>query len=281
MKKTIIQSARLILLAVIFSLGLGIAFAWTGPQSSPPPTTGSVNVSAPLNTGSVDQVKAGGIWVNALVSTNGLIVQNGNIKTHANTPEGTGLEIYNDSKSASDKASYWAIHNMTGNYGNKLSFWPYNNNPCVGGIMCAPVLDLWDNGNVTTPLNTAFEAGFISGTINAGAYIVWNNILSNIGSNYNNSNGLYTAPVAGMYVFGFNILLPNAGTGEYRYEFWKNGARYNGIIKTKTVTGWDTIQGTITTHLNAGETMGIRYNQGTGAAYPDGQYNRFWGYLQG
>ena len=56
MKKIILENVRLMILATIFSLGLGISFAWTDPASAPP--TG--NVLTPINRGASAQVKAGG-----------------------------------------------------------------------------------------------------------------------------------------------------------------------------------------------------------------------------
>ncbi len=146
----------------------------------------------------------------------------------------------------------------------------------------SPLLIVQNSGNVLKPSNSAFEAKYCGPTAySAGSYIVWETVLSNIGSNYSATTGLYTAPVAGTYVFGFNTLMNQTGTGEYRYEFWKNGALYDSIIETKPAAGWDTIQGTISTKLNAGDTMGIHYTTGTGATYTDCGYDRFWGYLQG
>ncbi|MDD2716459.1 MAG: hypothetical protein PHW04_11275 [Candidatus Wallbacteria bacterium] len=147
-------------------------------------------------------------------------------------------------------------------------------------------------GRVTKPYQPAFVARF-SGTNNPGSWVVWNIVETNIGNCYNSSNGNFYAPVAGMYVFGFNLLLPYAGSQEYRYAFYKNSALYNCIIGYKNYdyylayyygTGfsyWQTLQGTITVYLNAGEYIGIFYVSGTGATYNDPNYDCFWGYLQG
>ena len=128
----------------------------------------------------------------------------------------------------------------------------------------------------------AFEVKLCSNVVNAGAYVTWETIVNNIGSYYSTATGLFTAPVAGTYIFGFNILLPNATAGEWRFEFWKNGAIYDGIIHYKTTAAvWQGTGGTIVTRLSVGDTIGIRYASGAGAAYIDCNYNRFWGYLLG
>lgn len=111
--------------------------------------------------------------------------------------------------------------------------------------------------------------------------MVWETVLSNIGNAYNATTGKFTAPIAGVYTFGFNTLMNNAGSGEYRYEFIKNEVLYNSIIAQKTANTWQTIQGTITTYLNANDVIWISYGTGTGATYTDCNYNRFWGRFGG
>lgn len=74
MKRIILENVRIALVGIIFSLGVGVAFAWTGPTTPPPSSTGSVNVPAPINLGSASQIKQGGLWLNSLGIDNGLTV---------------------------------------------------------------------------------------------------------------------------------------------------------------------------------------------------------------
>jgi hypothetical protein len=142
-------------------------------------------------------------------------------------------------------------------------------------------LSVLPDGSVTTPAQPAFEAKLCSTVVNPGSPMIWESVLSNVGNGYNPANGVFTAPIAGTYVFGFNTLMNFAATGEFRYEFFKNGALYNGVIRTKAASGWETIQGTDQIYLNAGETIYINYSTGTGPTYIDCHYNRFWGRLSG
>ncbi|MDP2927635.1 MAG: hypothetical protein Q8N80_02405 [Candidatus Omnitrophota bacterium] len=153
-----------------------------------------------------------------------------------------------------------------------------SNNYTAGITNNAMIID--PAGLVTKPVQTAFVATY-SGAISAPNTVIWGNILTNIGSNYNTATGIFTAPVAGMYIFGFNILLPNLGTGEYRLAFWKNGAIYDSIIYVKPLASWHTMGGTVAVYLNLNDTMRIQYELGTGALYSDVSYNKFWGYLLG
>ncbi len=55
--------------------------------------------------------------------------------------------------------------------------------------------------------------------------IVFANAALNVGSHYNNSNGRFTAPVAGRYLFVFNGLIDNDASGAHRNcALFKNGS---------------------------------------------------------
>lgn len=135
-------------------------------------------------------------------------------------------------------------------------------------------------GNIQAPDQVSFEAKNCSGSVSSGSVLVWETVNHNIGGHYNNATGVFTAPVAGVYQFGFNTLANNAGAGEYRYGFYKNGAPENLMITVKAANTWETVQGTLMTKLNAGDTIDIRYTMGTGVTYTDCNFNRFWGRLE-
>jgi len=64
---------------------------------------------------------------------------------------GAAVNITNTGKTATGTANYWNIYNMSGGYGNKLSFWAYAaTNACAGGL-CQDTLDIYDNGVVHVP----------------------------------------------------------------------------------------------------------------------------------
>ncbi len=136
------------------------------------------------------------------------------------------------------------------------------------------------SGNIIAPDQVFFEAKNCSATNNPGSWIVWETELSDTSNVYNSATGIFTAPVAGVYQFGFNSLMNSAGGGEFRYGFFKNGSTNNIIITQKAANTWQTIQGTWTTKLAVGNTVGVHYVSGTGANYTDCNYNRFWGRLE-
>ncbi len=137
-------------------------------------------------------------------------------------------------------------------------------------------------GNILAPDQVSFLAKDCSDSVSPGtsSILIWETVEHNVGSAYNATTGVFTAPVAGVYHFGFNTLMNNAGSGEFRYGFYYNGAHGNIIIAQKGANLWQTIQGTIIKKLNAGDTVDIRYTAGTGVSYNDCNYNSFWGRLE-
>ena len=70
------------------------------------------------------------------------------------------------------------------------------------------------SGRVTTSTNRpAFVARRTSGS--STGIITFDTVLLNQGSHYDNSNGRFTAPIAGLYSFSFNVLSDHNGSNAY------------------------------------------------------------------
>ncbi|MBX4216066.1 hypothetical protein KW797_03900, partial [Candidatus Parcubacteria bacterium] len=70
------------IVALILSLGVSYVYAWVGPTATAP----AANVAPPLNTGSVAQVKSGGIWAGSLGADGG-VVAGGAIYSTVDNPQ--------------------------------------------------------------------------------------------------------------------------------------------------------------------------------------------------
>jgi hypothetical protein len=71
------------------------------------------------------------------------------------------------------------------------------------------------SGRITTPNQPAFsvtDLTFPSGTSGVGT---GGTVVSNVGSHYNTSNGRFTAPVSGTYLFGLSVQAFNSGSTTY------------------------------------------------------------------
>lgn len=61
----ITQTIKVLVLALVLSFGLSYVYAWTAPTATPP----GGNTAAPINTGSTNQIKIGGLTMDVATST--------------------------------------------------------------------------------------------------------------------------------------------------------------------------------------------------------------------
>jgi hypothetical protein len=101
------------------------------------------------------KLQAGGLTVPGQLTTN-IINASDNINVSNKTNEGGRIRILNALKNGkADQTSDWSIWNMTGDYGNKLSFWRYNGD----GKNAGSALDIFDNGTVNVSNNVVLNTG--------------------------------------------------------------------------------------------------------------------------
>lgn len=86
----------------------------------------------------------------------------GHILSNVSANEGGALFLENSLKTASDLSYRWALYNMTGQYGNSLQFWNYNQ----AGTMYGPRFVLTDNGNVGIGTTTPSAPLYVKGGAN-------------------------------------------------------------------------------------------------------------------
>ena len=142
-------------------------------------------------------------------------------------------------------------------------------------------------GSVTKPLNPSFQARYPAVTAGGNATIVFSGTIHNIGSHYNTSTGVFTAPVAGSYLFSFVILMDPSGTNHYaRVLFAKNGTsgnvNYGDSLESADYDvqqDYQSLGMTAVIYMNANDTMRLQ-NTGQSPTYGT-SYGSFSGCLLG
>jgi hypothetical protein len=147
-------------------------------------------------------------------------------------------------------------------------------------------------GRVTKPLQPSFHAHGAN-VFASSNYLIYPTVRFNIGNHYNASTGVFTAPIAGTYLFGWTQIGGNGNT-IYRFFFRVNNANVsNGDLHQRldtTASGSEYAANGVYTmpwRLNAGDTARIWYvsDDGTGmypfAVSAADDYPRFWGHLLG
>ena len=140
------------------------------------------------------------------------------------------------------------------------------------------------DGNITTPNNPAFMAKLGGGTLYSGNVVVYGTTYMNIGSHYNTSNGRFTAPIAGTYLFHWSAI-GNSASDVYRYYMYKNGSLFgDSQLRLDTGSGEYGDNGSRIQMLSlaANDYVQIYYTtDGNTVSYTSGDYVNFGGYLIG
>ena len=144
------------------------------------------------------------------------------------------------------------------------------------------------SGRVTMPYQPAFRAYQFIPRTGVGT-IVYSQTGHNIGSHYNTSTGIFTAPIAGVYHFDLSILMKaDASVSFIRVLFKVNGSTATTFGDTLTggtagiFTNWSYHAPSMSHsfYLNANDTVEV-HNDSPHSTYHSGGYGSFSGYLVG
>ena len=130
-----------------------------------------------------------------------------------------------------------------------------------------------------------FDAGRNAGYVTDDQDFIQDQVRTNIGSHYDNSNGRFTAPVAGDYLFSFRIFTHDSGSVVQAEVTLKKNGSDAFIARAHKVGGYHTpVQLTKVLTLAANDYVNTYVgDSGTSSGWMGsaGEYNYFSGFLIG
>jgi hypothetical protein len=191
------------------------------------------------------------------------------------TLECTGATADPTFKFLGDSGNYWSLQ-QDASQGDSFQF-RYNNSEKVR---------IDSAGRVTMPYQPYFNVTTTgsSYTLGNNDTLVFNRVVSNVGSHYSSSTGRFTAPIAGKYLFIFQTIVQgNYNNASIRY--YKNGSRFYGSDMhfspyLSASNYWDGVHNNQIVAMNANDYLEI-VNVGPNVTYHGDHWSHFTGMLLG
>lgn len=168
-------------------------------------------------------------------------------------------------------AQKWAWTHANGYNNNRLELYNETSNNVPVAIDTA--------GRVTMPYQPSFYA-YNDSTWSSTGTLVLPSVYQNTGGHYNTSNGVFTAPVGGVYHFSFNFVSNNS-TSYIWGGFHVNGTGIRADFHTTGASeAYNQRSLNVSIYLNANDTFNI-YIGGIGGGSLQGARHNFSGFLVG
>jgi len=206
----------------------------------------------------------------ALSSYDRRIELDGSIRLGTSTSANRSLD-FSDSPDSDEK---WQIYG----WGDQLQFskrdssWTWASTPFA--------IDA--SGRVLIPEQPMFQAHSPADSTASGTTIVYGSTYTNIGNHYNTSTGIFTAPVAGRYLFTASCLFDYASGGYHRLDFKWNSTvshRYGDTLENQAGPSYSSATISNIFNLSANDT--IRMHNGSNVTTYGSNYGHFSGILLG
>ena len=136
-------------------------------------------------------------------------------------------------------------------------------------------------GRRTLPFQPAFNCKLSTATgANFTGFLVFNSVSYNIGNHYNSSNGRFTAPVDGRYLFTWYTNVEKGGSAGVIWGDWYvNGNARGNRFYTRWDGNWELIGGTIILDLDTNDY--VQVYAATSGNWDGGSYGSYSGCLLG
>ena len=143
-----------------------------------------------------------------------------------------------------------------------------------------------DSSNrVTTPLRPAYAATGTNYTQGSPgpSIIIPSSETFDIGSNFNASTGVFTAPITGIYQFGFwGLSYPHAASDTNSLAYFKNDVQATTYMQFNGSSGTHALaSGSFIFQLTATDTISLKYYRAAGSAKAYSSQWTMYGYLVG
>jgi hypothetical protein len=170
--------------------------------------------------------------------------------------------------------------------GVESGLWKVDSGQLAFGTTNTMRMKIDSTGRVTTPSQPSFNAQRTSNQgIQGGTTLIFDQARHNTGNHYNTSTGVFTAPIAGDYLFTFKSLFYAFSASEYLDLYSTvNGTTRNRYEQTGNSGQHTEIDYTEVVRLNANDTFYLfANNRNSGATLYSmyGNENHFSGYLLG
>ena len=153
---------------------------------------------------------------------------------------------------------------------------------CTGSNSRQERFKVDNSGRMTVPSQPFFQAFSPATGTAAGSDIVYGGTYHNIGSHYSTSTGIFTAPIAGRYLFTASCLFNYASGGYHRLNFRFNGSISNSYAETlENQAGPSYSTATISAIFNMSANDTMKMSNGSSVSTYGNSYGHFSGILLG
>ena len=201
---------------------------------------------------------------------------------------GPALDFYSDNYDGSTRRPNARIAGVISNSsvdheGGQLRFYTTANDTATSETDFIERMRIYADGIVTKPYQPAFFVyrNQSAWSLAANDHFIFNTAELNVGNHYNTSNGRFTAPITGRYVFHFfSIYTGNANSDSI--EMYKNGSRmYGGDVHFTNSIGsaWDCVHYSRVIQLSSGDYVHMQTR--TGHTFHGNHWGGWSGYMLG
>ena len=145
-------------------------------------------------------------------------------------------------------------------------------------------LTIDSSGRVLTPARPAFATDAKESATSDGNAVVWTSVKFDVSGSYSISTGKFTAPIAGIYQFQFNLFFSSFNPAQVEVVHTPSGGSATTVaeLKSQGFSGsYHILNDSRCMQLAVGDTVHIKKASGTILNTNNGKFGSFSGFLVG